>query len=90
MTLNELWSWLSALTTLVEEMSNALKQFLRYSYQYNIKIIGLPETNVQESASETSVMCLNLFKAVGVNLANHDMILPPEFPPELQLLARVR
>ena len=59
--LNELWSRLDALATRVEEMSNTLEQFQRYSYKYNNKIIGLPETNAQESASETSAMCLNLF-----------------------------
>ena len=71
--LNELWSRLDALATRVEEMSNTLEQFQRYSYQYNVKIIGLPETNAQESASETSAMCLNLFKAAGVDISNHDI-----------------
>ena len=71
--LNELWSRLDALATRVEEMSNTLEQFQRYSYQYNVKIVGLPETNAQESASETSAMCLNLFKAAGVDISNHDI-----------------
>ena len=71
--LNELWSRLDALATRVEEMSNTLEQFQRYSYKYNIKIIGLPETNAQESASETSAMCLNLFKAAGVDISDQDI-----------------
>ena len=54
-------------------MSNTLKQFQHYSYQYNIKIVGLPETTTLESASETSAMCLNLFKAAGVNISTHDI-----------------
>ena len=60
--LKQLWSRLNALATQLEEMSNALEQFQRYSYQYNIKIIGLPETNMHDSASDTSAMCLNLLK----------------------------
>ena len=71
--LNELWSRLVALATRIEEMSNTLERFQRYSYQYNVKITGLPETNAQESASETSAMCLNLFKAAGVDISNHDI-----------------
>ena len=71
--LSELWSWHDALASRVEEMSNTLKQFQHYSYQYNIKIVGLPETSMQESASETSAMCLNLFKAAGVDISTHDI-----------------
>ena len=40
--LQQLWSRLDTLTARVEEMSIALEQFQRYSYQYNIKILGLP------------------------------------------------
>ena len=71
--LNELWSRLDALATRVEEMSNTLEKFQHYSYQYNINITGLPETNTQESASETSAMCLNLFKAAGVDISDQDI-----------------
>ena len=78
--LQQLWSRLDALTARVEEMSIALEQFQRYSYQYNIKILGLPETTTHESASETSEMCLNLFKAVGVDISIHDIDIAHRIP----------
>ena len=78
--LQQLWSRLDALTARVEEMSIALEQFQRYSYQYNIKILGLPETTTHESASETSEMCLNLFKAVGVVISIHDIDIAHRIP----------
>ncbi|XP_044175115.1 uncharacterized protein LOC122958360 [Acropora millepora] len=78
--LQQLWSRLDALTARVEEMSIALEQFQRYSYQYNIKILGLPETTTHESASETSEMCLNLFKAVGVDISIRDIDIAHRIP----------
>ena len=78
--LQQLWSRLVALTTRVEEISIALKQFQHYSYQYNIKILGLPETNTHESACKTSEMCLNHFKAAGVKISIHDIDIAHRIP----------
>ena len=41
--LQQLWSHLKALTSRVDEVGNAIDEIQRYSYQYNVKIVGLPE-----------------------------------------------
>ena len=50
----------------VEELANAIDAFEMYSYQYNLKIVGLPSAAEQESPSETLNLCLRLFQAMGV------------------------
>ena len=46
-------------------LSQAIEAIHRYSYQYNIKITGIPQTNAYESAEETTKICLKLFKKIG-------------------------
>ena len=50
----------------VEELANAIDAFEMYSYQYNLKIVGLPSAVEQGSPSETLNLCLRLFQAMGV------------------------
>ena len=38
-----------------------------YSYQYNIKLVGLPELYEHESANDTAKLCLEIFKAIGAS-----------------------
>ena len=39
----------------------AVKEMQDYSYTFTIKILGVPELKVNEDASETSNLCVNLF-----------------------------
>ena len=50
----------------VEELANGIDAFEMYSYQYNLKIVGLPSAAEQESPNETLNLCLSLFQAIGV------------------------
>ena len=68
--LKQLWSRLNSLSSRVEQIGDSVEQLLRYSFQYNIKIIGLPESEMQESASKTVSLCINLFKAAGNEIAH--------------------
>ena len=45
----------------------------QYSYQYNIKIIGLPSQDERESAVETSSLCVDLFISMGVHVSINDI-----------------
>ena len=57
----------------VEKIGDSIEQLQRYSFQYNIKIIGLPESETHESASQTACLCINLFKAAGIEISNQDI-----------------
>ena len=78
--LKQLWSRLEALTGQVEDIAKSIDQLQRYSYQYNVKIIGLPQIDAHESASDTTTLCLGLFKAVGVEISNHDVDIAHRIP----------
>jgi len=47
---------------------------MAYSYQYNLKIIGLPQANPKETAEETIELCLKLFKELGASKVNEQDI----------------
>ncbi|XP_068756386.1 uncharacterized protein [Montipora capricornis] len=64
----------------VEQIGDSVEQLLRYSFQYNIKIIGLPESEMQESASKTVSLCINLFKAAGNEISNQDIDIAHRIP----------
>ena len=44
-----------------------------YTYAFNIKILGVPELKVNEDASETSNLCVNLFNCMGANITINDI-----------------
>lgn len=60
-----------------------LGQFLCYSYRYNVKILGFPETDTNESPSTITALCLKLFKTGGVEMSCYDT--NNEFPKEMKI-----
>ena len=78
--LKQLWSLLNLLSSRVEQVGHSIEQLQRYSFQYNIKIIGLPESEMQESASKTLSLCDNLFKAAGIEISNQDIDIAHRIP----------
>ncbi|XP_068692540.1 uncharacterized protein [Montipora foliosa] len=76
--LKQLWSRLNLLSSRVEQIGDSVEKLLRYSFQYNI--IGLPESEMQESASKTVSLCINLFKAAGNEISNQDIDIAHRIP----------
>ena len=54
--LQQLWALSKALTSRVDEVGNAIDEIQRYRYEYNVKIVGLPEIDSRESASATTCL----------------------------------
>ena len=42
---------------------------LYYSYQYNMKIVGVPLISESESAQDTAELCVKLFSGLGVDVS---------------------
>ena len=42
-------TWLAEISTRVDEIGKAIDSMCEYSYQYNVKIVGMPELSEQES-----------------------------------------
>ena len=76
--LKQLWSHLNVLTSRVDEIGNAIDEIKRYSYQYNVKVVGLPEIDPRESASNTTSLCISLLKASEVDINNQTSYHWPE------------
>ena len=49
--------------------ANAIDEFQENSFQYNVKIVGVPEVCSDEAASTTSKLCVKLFKEMGENIS---------------------
>ena len=71
-------SRLAEIATKVNDVGDALEQIQQYSYQYNIKIVGLPQQDERESACQTSFLCVNLFQSLGVDVNFNDKMTPDE------------
>ncbi|CAB4034889.1 Hypothetical predicted protein, partial [Paramuricea clavata] len=67
-----------------EVIANAVEQIEDYSYQYNIKITGMPQQNPNESAEETTSMCLKLFTAIGADVSIYDVDIAHRVPARRQ------
>ena len=78
--LQQLWSRLNVLSKRVEEIGKSIELIQRYSYQYNVKIVGLPEIKAIESASDTTTLCLSLFQAAGVEILIQDIDIAHRIP----------
>ena len=78
--LQQLWSRLNVLSKRVEEIGKSIELIQRYSYQYNVKIVGLPEIRASESDSDTTTLCLSLFQAAGVEILIQDIDIAHRIP----------
>ena len=64
---------LDILSDKVENISAAIEESQQYSYRYNVKLMGIPDNNSSESASETTNLCLKLFQKLGVEITRNDV-----------------
>ena len=71
--LQRLSSQLTEVKIRVDAIANAIDEFQEYSFQYNVKIVGVPEVCSNEAASTTSKLCVKLFKEMGENISIEDI-----------------
>ena len=57
----------------VDAISNAIDEIEDYSYQFNVKFTGVPETSVNESSRSTSSLCIKLFNGMGAEVTILDI-----------------
>ena len=60
---------LDLLTVNVDRIDKAIDEMLYYSYQYNLKIVGVPLISESESAQDTAELCVKLFSGLGVDVS---------------------
>ena len=71
---------LDMLTENVARIDKAIDDMLFYSYQYNLKIVGVPHVGETESSEETVELCVKLFSALGVETPISDIDIAHRVP----------
>ena len=71
--LKRLSAKLEELAVELNRVSRNIDEFQEYSYQYNVKIVGVPQTSQDESSAITSALCERLFKARGSAVSIQDI-----------------
>ena len=72
--LSRLNTRLSEISERVNDMSDMLDELTRYSYQFNVKLVSIPEHSARrETAMETSKLCVSLFNEMGANVSLSDI-----------------
>ena len=74
---------LNKLSAEVTRVGNAIDEVEEYSYQFNVKIIGLPEKS-SETAAETSALCVKLFQEMGAEVFLSDIDIAHRVPSRQQ------
>ena len=51
-----------------KSISKAIDDIKLYSYQYNLKLVGVPQTDSDENASDTVDLCFEVFSGIGEDI----------------------
>ena len=57
----------------VSQISKAVDELQLYSFQYNLKIVGVPLSEVYEKAGDTVKKCLDIFSGIGASVKEFDI-----------------
>ena len=60
---------LDLLTVNVDRIDKAIDKMVCYSYQYNLKIVGIPLISESKSAQDITELCVKLFSGLGVDVS---------------------
>ena len=83
---------LEGISIRVNAIDEAIEEMLKYSYQYNVKIFGIPQRGPRESATEAADICLSLFNKMGATMISPSDIdiahripnrTPSSYPPAI-------
>ena len=59
--------------SVTSNVAKAIDDIMTYTYQYNIKIIGVPLASDRETSLETANLCLKIFNCIGANISISDI-----------------
>ena len=57
----------------VDDLAQAIEEFQAYSYGFNVKILGVPECVSNESALQTSILCVAILNKMGAEVSLTDI-----------------
>ena len=91
--LTNLEAQVSEIARKTESISKAIDDIQLYSYQYNLKLVGVPQTDPDEKASNTVDLCLKVFSGIGADVSASDIDIAhrvptdkkPKWPPKASI-----
>jgi Mg2+ and Co2+ transporter CorA len=66
--LKQIKSEVNVISLKCEKFANSIEQIEEYSYQYNVKIIAVPQEQQTETAEQISKLCLGIFRKIGAEV----------------------
>ena len=78
--LKQAFSRLDELIIKIDAIGQAVNEIAEYIYNFNLKVVGLPEMKEKESAEGTSSLCVNLFWGMGAEVTIHDIDMTHRVP----------
>ena len=82
--INDIKKQVTTISKKCEVIATSIHQIEDYSYQYNIKIVGMPQHDENESAEHTAELCLKLFTALGADVSMQDIDISHRIPARRQ------
>ena len=67
----------------VDDLAQTIEEFQAYSYGFNVKILGVPECASQESALQTSNLCVAIFNKMGAEVTLTDIDIAHRAKPRI-------
>ncbi|XP_068723919.1 uncharacterized protein [Montipora capricornis] len=67
-----------------ESISKAIDDIQLYSYQYNLKLVEVPQTDPDEKTSNTVDLCLKVFSGIGADVSTSDIDIAHRVPTRNQ------
>ena len=69
----KLKSRLGSIESNLNNIAKAIDDIMTYSYQYDIKITGVPQASDRETSVETANLCLRIFNGIGADVSISDI-----------------
>ena len=82
--LEEMESKIAQITQNTARISKAIDDIQAYSYQYNLKIVGVPQAEINEKATDTVELCVKVFAGIGVKVSPWDIDVAHRVPARTQ------
>ena len=82
--LEEMESKIAQITQNTARISKAIDDIQAYSYQYNLKIFGVPQAEINEKETDTVELCVKVFAGIGVKVSPWDIDVAHRVPARTQ------
>ncbi|XP_068749135.1 uncharacterized protein [Montipora capricornis] len=81
--ISNLKATLEVIAEKVDDLAQTIEEFQAYSYGFNVKILGIPECTSQESALQTSNLCVAIFNKMGAEVTVTDIDIAHRVKPRM-------